>query len=225
MRRKGQRSAEQESSNTGAEIPVHTASRGSFMDGCTALEDHMTKGARKRNVPVATLTAGESETSKRMTRRRWLGIAVGGAVLSLGAARWWLGRMPWAADPDATKILVYASPTCDCCRAWIRHLKNSGFAVTKELMADVTPMKQQLGVPEDLWSCHTAVVEGYAVEGHVPADLIQQMLTERRAVAGLAAPGMPNGSPGMEGPTRDRYEVIAFTRTGRTEVYAVRGLI
>ena len=136
-----------------------------------------------------------------------------------------LGRMPWAADPNATKILVYASPTCDCCRAWTRHLKSSGFAVTKELMNDVTPMKQRYGVPEELWSCHTAVVDGYAVEGHVPADLIQRMLSERRAIAGLAAPGMPNGSPGMEGSTRDRYEVIAFTRTGGTEVYAVRGLV
>lgn len=224
-RPKGQRSAAQETSTAGAEIPVHTASRGSFMDGCTALEDHMTKRSRKRNVPTATLAAGERGTPPRMTRRTWLGIAAGGAVLSLGASRWWLGRFPWAADPNATKILVYASPTCDCCRAWMRHLRSSGFNVTKELMSDVTPMKVQLGVPEDLWSCHTAVVEGYAVEGHVPADLIQKMLLERRALAGLAAPGMPNGSPGMEGPTRDRYEVIAFTRTGATEVYAVRGLV
>lgn len=185
----------------------------------------MTKRARKRNVPMATWAAGERGTSKRITRRKWLGIAVGGAVLSLGAARWWFGQMPWAADPNATRIVVYASPICDCCRAWVRHLKSSGFAVTKELLNDVTPMKQQLGVPEDLWSCHTASVEGYAVEGHVPADLIQQMLREQRAIAGLAAPGMPNGSPGMEGPTHDRYEVIAFSRSGATEVYAIRGLI
>ncbi len=143
----------------------------------------------------------------------------------LGATRWTLGRMPWTADPNATRIVVYASPTCDCCRAWVRHLTSNGFAVTKELMNDVTPMKQRHGVPEDLWSCHTALVEGYAVEGHVPADLIQQMLRERRAIAGLAAPGMPNGSPGMEGPTRERYEVIAFSRSGATEVYAIRGLI
>jgi hypothetical protein len=165
------------------------------------------------------------DTAPRISRRQWLGIAAGGAVLTLGASRWWLGRVPWASDPNATRIVVYASPTCDCCRAWMRHLKSSGFAVTKQLMNDVTSKKQQLGVPEDLWSCHTALVEGYAVEGHVPADLIQQMLSERRAIAGLAAPGMPNGSPGMEGPTRDRYEVIAFTRTGATEVYAVRGLV
>lgn len=107
----------------------------------------------------------------------------------------------------------------------MRHLNSSGFHVTRELMNDVTPMKQQLGVPEDLWSCHTATVEGYAVEGHVPADLIQRMLLEKRAIAGLAAPGMPNGSPGMEGPTHDRYEVIAFSRGGATEVYATRGWV
>jgi hypothetical protein len=195
------------------------------MNGRTALEAQMTNRARRRDVPAAAAAVGMKDTSPRISRRQWLGIAAGGVVLTLGASRWWLGRMPWAADPNATKILVYASPTCDCCRAWTRHLKSSGFAVTKELMNDVTPMKQRYGVPEELWSCHTAVVDGYAVEGHVPADLIQRMLSERRAIAGLAAPGMPNGSPGMEGSIRDRYEVIAFTRTGGTEVYAVRGLV
>ena len=195
------------------------------MDGRATLEAQMTKRARRRDVPAAAVAVGMKDKSPRISRRQWLGIAAGGVVLTLGSARVWLGRMPWAADPNATKILVYASPTCDCCRAWTRHLKSSGFAVTKELMNDVTPMKQRYGVPEELWSCHTAVVDGYAVEGHVPADLIQRMLSERRAIAGLAAPGMPNGSPGMEGSTRDRYEVIAFTRTGATEVYAVRGLV
>lgn len=169
--------------------------------------------------------AARTKPSLRMTRRTWFGLAVGGAVLSAGSARWVWPLMPWAANPNATKIVVYASPTCGCCHAWARHLESSGFAVTTELMNDVTPMKQRLGVPEDLWSCHTALVEGYAVEGHVPADLIRQLLQERRVVAGLAVPGMPNGSPGMEGPIRDRYEVIAFSRSGTTEVYAIRGSI
>lgn len=181
----------------------------------------MGKPAASTAIPAAARV----KASARMTRRTWLGLAVGGAVLSAGTARWWWQLMPWATDPNATKIVVYASPTCDCCRAWMRHLKSSGFAVTKKLMNDVTPKKQQLGVPEDLWSCHTALVDGYAVEGHVPADLIRQMLREPRAIVGLAVPGMPNGSPGMEGSTRDRYEVIAFSRSGATEVYAIRGLI
>lgn len=184
----------------------------------------MTKRSKQRPRPIEE-ASGTKPRSPRMTRRAWIGLAAGGAVLFLVAARWRLGRMPWAPDPSATKILVYASPTCDCCKAWMRHLKSSGFHVTRELMNDVTPMKQQLGVPEDLWSCHTATVEGYAVEGHVPADLIQRMLLEKRAIAGLAAPGMPNGSPGMEGPTHDRYEVIAFSRGGATEVYATRGWV
>jgi hypothetical protein len=83
-----------------------------------------------------------------------------------------------------------------------------------EKVSDVTPIKRKLGVPESLWSCHTAMVAGYAVEGHVPADLVQRVLAERPAVAGLAAPGMPNGSPGMEGASKESYEIVAFTAAG-----------
>ena len=184
----------------------------------------MAKRSRNRHRSMQETLEAKGR-SPRMTRRAWIVLAAGSAATYVGAYRWWVGRMPWTPDPNATKILVYASPTCDCCRAWMRHLKSNGFNVTRKLMDDVTPMKQQLGVPEDLWSCHTAEVEGYAIEGHVPADLIQQLLQEKRAIAGLAAPGMPNGSPGMEGPTHDRYEVIAFSRSGATEVYATRGLI
>ena len=158
-----------------------------------------------------------------MSRRAWLGFSLGGAVVALGAERWWNWNNPRTIDANATPILVYASPSCGCCQQWMKHLESNGFDVTKELVADVTPLKKKYGVPEDLWSCHTAIVDGYAVEGHVPADLIQKMLTERPSIAGLAAPGMPNGAPGMEGASRDRYEIIAFTRSGTTEVYAVRG--
>jgi hypothetical protein len=101
-------------------------------------------------------------------------------------------------------------------------MKDNGFLVTVESVSDVSPLKQQFGIPEDLWSCHTGMVGGYAVEGHVPADLIQKMLAERPDIAGIAAPGMPNGSPGMEGPTKDVYNVMSFTRSGKTELYAVR---
>jgi len=87
---------------------------------------------------------------------------------------------------------------------------------------DVSPIKRKRGVPEKLWSCHTALVGDYTVEGHVPADLIHKMLDKRLPIAGLAAPGMPNGAPGMEGPTKDRYDVISFTHAGRTEVFAAR---
>ena len=93
-----------------------------------------------------------------------------------------------------------------------------------EDLEDLAPIKQKLGVPRALQSCHTAVVEGYVIEGHVPADLIDRVLRERPAVVGLAVPGMPIGSPGMEAPGRapERYQVLTFDRNGRTTVYASR---
>jgi hypothetical protein len=104
------------------------------------------------------------------------------------------------------------------------HLRDSGFPVKTEDLADLRPIKRRLGVPTDLEGCHTAIVEGYVVEGHVPADLIDRLLRERPRVAGLAVPGMPAGSPGMEAPGQaaDRYEVLAFEKNGRYTAYARR---
>jgi hypothetical protein len=123
---------------------------------------------------------------------------------------------------DSVEVLVYKSPTCGCCSAWVEHLRENGFTVVTKDVTDVTEVKQTAGVPRDLFSCHTAIVEGYAIEGHVPADLIRQFLAERSGEAGLAVPGMPMGSPGMEGSRRDRYDVIAFARDGTRRVYATR---
>jgi hypothetical protein len=96
--------------------------------------------------------------------------------------------------------------------------------VKAEDLDDLTPIKQKLGVPRALQSCHTAVVEGYVIEGHVPADLIDRLLRERPSVVGLAVPGMPVGSPGMEAPGQaaERYQVLMFDQKGRTTVYASR---
>ncbi len=104
------------------------------------------------------------------------------------------------------------------------HLRRHGFPVEERHVADLTPVRRQHGLPAGLESCHTAVVAGYVVEGHVPADLIDRLLRERPEVAGLAVPGMPIGSPGMEVPGQlpERYQVYAFTRDGRTRVFAVR---
>ena len=104
------------------------------------------------------------------------------------------------------------------------HLRASGFEVREENVADVAPIKRRLQVPDALQACHTAVTGDYVVEGHVPADLIQRLLRERPAVLGLAVPGMPAGSPGMETPGRapERYDVLTFDRTGRTTVFARR---
>lgn len=97
-----------------------------------------------------------------------------------------------------------------------------GFTVETTEMPNVMPMKEKFGVPRELSSCHTAVVDGYAVEGHVPADVIEQLLTERPEVAGIAVAGMPAGSPGMPGSNKQPYDVIAFTKDGRQHVYASR---
>lgn len=104
------------------------------------------------------------------------------------------------------------------------HLRASGYPVKEENVPDVTPIKRRHGVPERLEACHTALVEGYVIEGHVPADLIDRLLRERPRAAGLAVPGMPAGSPGMESPdqTPERYQVLIFDRSGKTAVFATR---
>ena len=104
------------------------------------------------------------------------------------------------------------------------HLRASGYPVKEENVPDVTPTKRRLGVPKRLEACHTALVEGYVVEGHVPADLIDRLLRERPRAAGLVVPGMPAGAPGMESPGQapEPYQVLLFDRSGKTEVYAAR---
>ncbi|WP_428622703.1 DUF411 domain-containing protein [Sedimenticola sp.] len=117
-------------------------------------------------------------------------------------------------------IAVYKSPTCGCCSAWIEHLKANGFDVQAHDTTRMDQVKQALGVQPQLASCHTAEVAGYVIEGHVPASDIHRLLAEKPAVAGLAAPGMPMGSPGMEGPRKDHYQVLTFDREGNSRVYA-----
>jgi hypothetical protein len=119
-------------------------------------------------------------------------------------------------------ITVYKTPTCGCCKKWVEHLGAHGFAVTAKDMDDLSEVKATFGIPAELQSCHTATVGKYVVEGHVPADVIQKMLKEQPAIAGLAVPGMPMGSPGMEGGRAEPYEVVAFDRKGKRSVYAKR---
>lgn len=123
----------------------------------------------------------------------------------------------------ATKVTVYRSKSCNCCADWIAHLTKNGFDVDERLVDDVDPIKREHNVPDKLWSCHTALVGSYVVEGHVPADVMRKMITERPSIAGLAVPGMPMGAPGMEhGDHKERYDVLAFTCCGDTKVYATR---
>ena len=176
----------------------------------------------KRLTKVAVTDKRVEQGGARMSRRAWLGMALGGAVIGLGMERWWRRANPGTVDVGATPILVFASPTCSCCHAWMNHLDVSGFRVSRELVVDVTPVKRKYNVPDRLWSCHTALVDGYVIEGHVPADVLRKLIAERPAVAGIAVAGMPPGSPGMEGTQKERYDVIAFTREGEASVYASR---
>ena len=125
-----------------------------------------------------------------------------------------------AAPQDTPLVVVYKSPTCGCCAKWVDHMREAGFRLEVHDVDDVTPIKTQHGVTADLQSCHTALVDGYVFEGHVPAEVIRRFLAERPMFAGLAVPGMPMGSPGMEGPRKDRYDVVAFRRDGTREVYS-----
>ena len=126
------------------------------------------------------------------------------------------------AAPQGEVVQVYKSPTCGCCGDWVEHLREHGFTVEVIDQPNMNAVKSELGLPRDMASCHTARIAGYLVEGHVPAEDIERLLAERPDVAGLAVPGMPVGSPGMEveGRAADPYEVLAFERDGSTSVWA-----
>jgi hypothetical protein len=141
-------------------------------------------------------------------------------ALSIGAAS---SIAATAQTPPApAPVAVYKSATCGCCAKWNDHMRTAGFAVNSTDLPDVTPVKDKHGVPANLRSCHTAVIGGYVIEGHVPADVIKKLLRERPAVVGIAVPGMPMGSPGMEGSRVDAYNVMSFDKSGATKVYASR---
>ena len=112
-------------------------------------------------------------------------------------------------------LTVYKDPSCSCCSAWVRHMTTAGFTVTVIETANVNAVKARLGVPDKLASCHSAEISGYAIEGHVPAPAILRLLAEKPTAKGLAVPGMPAGSPGMDGWSRETYEVILFGDSGQ----------
>ena len=126
------------------------------------------------------------------------------------------------ATPPATRVTVYKDPNCGCCVNWTKAMRTAGFEIDVRDTPDMSAVKKSLGVPDVLSSCHTGVVAGYLFEGHVPPDLVQQVLKERPPLVGLFVPGMPSGSPGMEGPNAAKYDVIALGRDRRQTVYASR---
>lgn len=160
-----------------------------------------------------------------LDRRMFL--TVMGASLTVGAlaiaVRSLAGTSPASASSAAKpEVMVWKSPTCGCCGGWVDHMRAAGFPVTVQEVDDVEPVKTRLGVPARLQSCHTALVGGYALEGHVPADSVQRLLRERPAAVGLAVPGMPQGSPGMETGVKDPYDVVLFGGAGGDSVYERR---
>ena len=163
-------------------------------------------------------TNGKStgRNGKRTAGRRVLYLAL---ALGLGGA----GVAALAPNSvQASQVTIYKSPTCGCCTKWVSYLERQGFETEVVSTTDLASVHAENGVPHELGSCHTAVVDGYVLEGHVPAAEIKRLLSERPAVAGLAVPGMPAGSPGMEGPVRQRYDVLAFQKDGASVVFAHR---
>ena len=122
----------------------------------------------------------------------------------------------------AADVVVYKSPTCGCCKKWVSYLEQNGYAVEvhNESRSQLSSIKAGMGVPRDLQSCHTAKIGGYIIEGHVPADVIARLLKEKPQIKGLAVPGMPMGSPGMEGPRKDSYDILALEENGKTSIFA-----
>lgn len=141
-------------------------------------------------------------------------------TLGVGAAVIMAPRVARAFAPSP--MTVYKSPTCGCCKEWIKHVEANGFACKVIERDDLTPIKRQLGVPKNMESCHTAIVGKYLIEGHVPADLIKDLLAKRPDVLGLAVPGMIVGTPGMETGPAQPYKVLAFMKDGSSRVYAAR---
>ncbi|MDE0074286.1 MAG: DUF411 domain-containing protein [Gammaproteobacteria bacterium] len=118
------------------------------------------------------------------------------------------------------RALVYKTPSCGCCNLWVDHMREAGFEVDARNLNDIIPIKIDAGVPPRMSSCHTTLIDGYVVEGHIPAEHVKRLLEERPDIVGIAVPGMPIGSPGMEGIGARPYQVLSWDRQGNVEVYA-----
>jgi hypothetical protein len=154
-----------------------------------------------------------------MSRILSMSSAVSGVFLLVLSASMWTAQRA-----TAEEVVVYKSPTCGCCSKWVEHMREHGFELTvNDLDRDkIDKIRREKGVPRELGSCHTAIVGGYAVEGHVPADVIKRLLIEHPPIVGVAVPGMPMGSPGMEGPNPQPYNILTFDTQGNNSVYDTR---
>jgi len=143
-----------------------------------------------------------------MKRRLFIQAAVGASV-----------AMPLLAMAAAPVIEIFKTESCGCCGAWVEHLKANGFETRVTNVENPSDYRERGGIPDALGSCHTGMVQGYAIEGHVPASDIKRLLATRPKARGLAVPGMPLGSPGMEGPRKDPFDVLLVDAKGRSSVF------
>ncbi|WP_037255826.1 DUF411 domain-containing protein [Rhodovibrio salinarum] len=151
--------------------------------------------------------AGRKPISRRLALGAVAGITATGVLASFGPVH----------AAEAKTMRVYKSPTCGCCERWVDYLRASGWTVEVVNLQDVSSIKKQVGLLPQLAACHTAIADGYVIEGHVPLPAIEKLVTERPDVHGIAVPGMPQDSPGMRG--GGVQDVLAFTRDGQTHLY------
>jgi hypothetical protein len=152
------------------------------------------------------------------------GSLAGGAAASDASGATQATTIPATASADsmmltALTLVVNKSPTCGCCQAWVDHMEENGFKVETVDHDDMNSVKQKLGVTTALASCHTSTIGDYVLEGHVPAADVKKLLAEKHKAHGLTVPGMPRGSPGMEGPVTDKYDVLLFDTNGQTRIF------
>ena len=149
------------------------------------------------------------------------------ALVIFGAFALLISSYAWSIEPatvgSKTAMVVYKTPACGCCDKWVTYLRENDFNVKVNLVSETHSVRSRVGVPREMASCHTALVGDYWVEGHVPADLIHKLLTAQpENIQGITAPGMPQGSPGMESPNPSKYKVLSVSDKGQVEVYAIR---
>lgn len=149
-----------------------------------------------------------------MKKQRWFSRWVATLILAMAFV---------PAAMAANAMTVFSDPSCGCCGAWVNHVRANGFTVTVQQDQLMGAVKARFGVPAAAMSCHTALIDGYVIEGHVPVEDIRRLLAERPDARGLAAPGMPIGSPGMEVGPPERYDVLLILRDGSTRVFASHG--
>ena len=159
----------------------------------------------------------------------WKNMLTVGAIVAIATGIFFARGQTNASDTvtsdqvKANVMTVYKTEACGCCLKWVDHLESNGMDVEVVNVASTAPTRERFGVPPKLLSCHTGTINGYWVEGHVPADLVEKLITEQPAdIRGISAPGMPAGSPGMEGANAVQYDIVAYHADGTTSVYATR---